>query len=185
MLIFVRILLLPLALVLASCATQNATPARDPLVQYRGATVAPPDPTRKISVQDCTKPISMESGNLLCNSDPAVIAMSILNEAYNQFAQQNWNAVIAGTTKVIDMQPGNVTAYATRSGAHANAGNLPQALADSETAIRLDPGFGLAYNNRGYVYELMRRPSQAAPDYEKACGLKVEIGCVNLKRMRQ
>lgn len=183
MLIFVRISLLPVALVLASCATQNAT--TDQSLQYRGAKVAPLDPTRKVSVQDCTKPISPESGNLLCNSDSAVIAMSMLNEAHNQFAQKNWKAVIAETTKVIEMQPGNVTAYVTRSGAHANAGNLPQALADSETAIRLDPGFGLAYNNRGYVYELMRRPSQAASDYEKACGLKVEIGCVNLTRMRQ
>jgi len=26
-----------------------------------------PDPTRKINVQDCTKPVDREAGNLMCN----------------------------------------------------------------------------------------------------------------------
>jgi hypothetical protein len=28
--------------------------------------VPPPDPTRKINVQDCTKPVDLSAGNLMC-----------------------------------------------------------------------------------------------------------------------
>jgi Flp pilus assembly protein TadD len=63
-------------------------------------------------------------------------------------------------------------------------GQLSEALADSETAIRLNPDDGLGFNNRGYVYELMKKTRQAALDYEISCGLKAQVGCANLKRIK-
>lgn len=117
--------------------------------------------------------------------DTAAIANRMLDDATGKFSDGNWGAVIASTSKVIDMAPGNVSAYVSRSGAYANTGRLPDALADAETAIRLNPNDGMAYNNRGYAFELMNKPRQASLDFEIACNLKVELGCVNLKRIRQ
>jgi tetratricopeptide (TPR) repeat protein len=184
--IFVRVMLLPLVFVVASCATRNTDPGRYEMSQYGGDAMTTLDPARKISVQDCTKSFPMDGGNLLCAKDPATIeTINETDEALRNFSEKNWDAAIASATMAINTVPNNVPAYVTRSGAYANVGRLPEALADSETAIRLDHNFGMAYNNRGYVYELMRNSFQASSDYETACRLKVELGCVNLKRMRQ
>lgn len=117
--------------------------------------------------------------------DTAAIAKIKLNEAQTKFSEKNWDGAITSATEAINMIPNNVSAYVTRSGAYANAGKLPESLADSETVIRLNPDEGMGYNNRGYVYEVMKKLRQAALDYEIACGLKVELGCINLKKIKQ
>ncbi len=116
-------------------------------------------------------------------NNPAAFAKFKLDEAQAKFNDKNWDGAIASSTESINIMPSNAAPYVTRSGAYANTGRLQEALADSETAIRLNPDEGFAYNNRGYVYELMKKPREALLDYEIACGLKVELGCVNLKRV--
>ena len=113
-------------------------------------------------------------------NDTAAIAKIKLSDAKTKLAEKNWGGAIASASEAINISPDNAAAYETRSGAYANEGHLAEALADAETAIRQNPDGGLGYNSRGYVYELMKKPRQAILDYEIACSLKTEMGCVNL-----
>ena len=76
-------------------------------------------------------------------------------------------------------------AYTNRSAAYAEKGRLKEALRDSNKALRLDPSFPLAFNNRGYVYELMGETKKAAADYLKSCSLGFDLGCENLARLEK
>jgi Tfp pilus assembly protein PilF len=113
-------------------------------------------------------------------NDTTAIAKIKLSEAKASLSAKNWNGAVASASEAIKVSPDNTAAYVTRSGAYANEGHLSEALADADTAIRKDPDEGLGYNSRGYVYELMKKPRQAILDYEIACSLKAEIGCVNM-----
>jgi tetratricopeptide (TPR) repeat protein len=112
--------------------------------------------------------------------DNAAIAKIKLSEAKNKLSEKNWDGAVTSATEAIHLSPESTAAYVTRSGAYANGGHLPEALADAETAIRKNPDEGMGYTSRGYVYELMKNPRQAKLDYEIACSLKSEIGCANL-----
>ncbi len=113
-------------------------------------------------------------------NDTAAIAKIKLVDAKAKLSEKNWDGAIASATEVIKVAPDNAAAYVTRSGAYANEGHLQEALADAETAIRQNPDEGLGYSSRGYVYELMKKPRLAILDYEIACSLKTEMGCVSL-----
>ena len=106
-------------------------------------------------------------------------------EALKAFNQKNWGSVIALTSEVIKFAPNNADAYITRSGAYANLGNLDDALVDIDKGVKLNPNDPIAYNNRGYIYELKKNKSQAILQYEIACSLKSELGCRNLKLIKQ
>ena len=49
-----------------------------------------------------------------------------------------------------------VLAYNNRGDAWHHKGDLARAIADFSEAIRIDPGYALAYGNRGYVYYKQR-----------------------------
>jgi tetratricopeptide (TPR) repeat protein len=117
--------------------------------------------------------------------DVGQLAQQALDEANRKFANKDWEGVIASTSRAIELQPTNVAAFVTRAGAYANANRLTESLSDAQTAIRLNPDEGLAYNNRGFVFELQKKVRQAILEYEIACGLKAQLGCDNLKRLRR
>jgi len=112
--------------------------------------------------------------------DKAAIAKIKLIEAKNRLSEKNWEGAVTSATEAIQLAPESTAAYVTRSGAYANGGHLPEALADAEIAIRKNPDEGTGYSSRGYVYELMKKPREAKLDYEIACSLKSEIGCAGL-----
>jgi len=113
--------------------------------------------------------------------DSAAIAKIKLGEAKNKLSEKNWEGAVSSATEAIHLSSENTAvAYVTRSGAYANAGHLPEALADAEMAIRKNPDESTGYNSRGYVYELMKKPRLAKLDYEIACSLKYEIGCASM-----
>ena len=62
------LLLIALAVLPAACASQS--PQADNSVYEMGrdkyGPIPDPDPTRSISVQDCTRPVDMDGGNLYC-----------------------------------------------------------------------------------------------------------------------
>lgn len=116
--------------------------------------------------------------------DKLTISKNLLDEARQNFADKKWNLAIDGASKVINLIPDNLEAHITRSGAYANAGFLELALADIEMAIRLNPNDGMAYNNRGFVYEMKKDLRQATLQYSMACRLKIELGCMNLTRIK-
>ncbi len=106
-------------------------------------------------------------------------------EAVKAFTQKNWFEVIELTSEVIKLAPNNADAYITRSAAYANTGKLDDALADIDKGVRLNPNDPIAYNNRGYIYELKKNKSQAILQYEIACSLKSELGCSNLNLIKK
>ncbi|MFV2058457.1 MAG: M48 family metalloprotease, partial [Thiohalomonadales bacterium] len=86
-----------------------------------------------------------------------VAVQTLLDSTYEKFAEEDWEAVISISTKVLDLQPYNVVALVNRAGALAEKGRLRESLQDSNTAIKIDPNYAIAYHNKGYVYELMEK----------------------------
>jgi uncharacterized lipoprotein YmbA len=62
------LLLIALALALPACASGTAPPDNSMYEMGRDeyGPVPPPDPTRRVSVQDCTQRIEADGGNLYC-----------------------------------------------------------------------------------------------------------------------
>jgi curli production assembly/transport component CsgG len=81
------------------------------------------------------------------------------------------------------LDPQNAVAFTNRSAAYAQKSYLVKALKDSNVAIKHDPNFPLAYNNRGYVYELLGNTRKAAADYLKSCSLGLNLGCKNFDKL--
>ena len=107
----------------------------------------------------------------------------LLSDSYEKFKRKDWQGVVALSTRAINLDTGNATAYANRAGALTELGKLSDALADSNKAIQLNPQFGVAHNNQGYVYELMGKHKQAAQSYKNACDLGLKTSCTDYRRM--
>jgi tetratricopeptide (TPR) repeat protein len=117
--------------------------------------------------------------------DTSEIVKTKNEEAVKAFSQKDWVSVIAITTEIIRMDPKNSDAFISRSGAYANTGKLDDALSDVDVAIRLNPNEPAGYNNRGFIFELQKNTNRAILQYEIACSLNFQIGCSNLKRLKQ
>ncbi|MGD9223733.1 MAG: tetratricopeptide repeat protein [Desulfobacteraceae bacterium] len=109
--------------------------------------------------------------------------LELINQSQTAFRNKNWDGVIRATTQVIDLDPQNAVAFTNRSAAYAQKSYLVKALKDSNVAIKHDPNFPLAYNNRGYVYELLGNTRKAAADYLKSCSLGLNLGCKNFDKL--
>ncbi|WP_455206024.1 tetratricopeptide repeat protein [Kaarinaea lacus] len=103
--------------------------------------------------------------------------------SYDRFQQKDWYAVIDVTTQILQLDPSNTIAYVNRAGAHTELGEYEKALDDCNNALIIDPQMGIAYNNKGYVFELMGQLRQAALEYETACTLGVTPSCNDFKRL--
>jgi len=117
------------------------------------------------------------------SADIAREVTQLLSKSYEKFESKDWKSVIALSTRIINLDSGNAAAYANRAGAYTELGKLSEALGDSNKAIHLNPQFGAAHNNKGYVYELMGKHKQAAQSYKSACDLGVKASCTDYRRM--
>lgn len=106
-----------------------------------------------------------------------------LDQSVEGFQRQDWTGVIEATSKVLELDPDNEVAFTNRAGAYAYLGMFEKALQDCDEAIRINPNFGLAYNNRGYTLELMGKQRHAAVEYNMSCLLNNERGCENYRRL--
>jgi predicted Zn-dependent protease len=118
-------------------------------------------------------------------ADIPKIVIKLIDESNECFQKADWDGVIMKTSEALKFDGSNVTAYVNRAGAYANKKMLKEATEDCDKAIRLNPDYGLAYNNRGYVYELLGQTKQAKLDYEIGCNLSIVRSCDNLKRLSQ
>ncbi len=74
---------------------------------------------------------------------------------------KNKNEKLLGTERI----------YNGRGNAYKGLGRIPEALADYEKAIALNPEYLEGYNNRGNAYEALGRIPEALADYEKVIAL--------------
>jgi len=70
-------------------------------------------------------------------------------------------------TRAIALDPPPAT-YSNRGFAHFQLGHYPEALADYEAEIRLNPHDAVVHNNRGRLFHLQGRYAEARHDYEAA-----------------
>jgi tetratricopeptide (TPR) repeat protein len=109
----------------------------------------------------------------------------LTNASYRQFQQKDWKSVVKTTSELLALDPENTTALVNRAGAYTELGLYSKALNDCNTALILDPNMAIAYNNKGYVLELMGELKKAAMEYETACVLGVQQSCSDFKRLSQ
>ena len=63
--------------------------------------------------------------------------------------------------------------------AYYDLGQYRKSIADQNSALRLNPKFANAYNNRGIAYQALKKYRKALADYERALaidpGLKIAL----------
>src|SRR3990172_6865693 len=67
--------------------------------------------------------------------------------------------------------------------AYDSTGELYKAIEAYSKAIALNPENSLFYNNRGISYVMAKQKQKALEDFKKACNLKKDVGCENLKTL--
>jgi tetratricopeptide (TPR) repeat protein len=68
-------------------------------------------------------------------------------------------------------------AWRERGSCYLDLGKYKEAMADYNTALKLDSMDGLAYENRGILYSLKKMKSEALADFGKA--IKLDSSCVS------
>ena len=109
----------------------------------------------------------------------------LTDRSYRQFQQQDWRGVVQTATELLVLDPESTVALVNRAGAYTELGKYTNALDDCNAALIVDPNMGIAYNNKGYVLELMGELKKAAMEYETACVLGVQQSCSDHKRLSQ
>jgi tetratricopeptide (TPR) repeat protein len=107
----------------------------------------------------------------------------LLRRSGEKYQEKDWDAVVRLTSLAIKEEPGSYRAYTIRAESFIQAARFEEALVDSSEAIRINPSFGLAYNNRGYALELMGKREEALVDYRVGCLLGAELSCQNHTRL--
>jgi len=107
----------------------------------------------------------------------------LLTKSAEFFNSEKYNEVITICSRIINLEPNNVTAFTDRCGAEANLGMLKEAKEDCLKSIELNPDYPMAYNNYGYVLEREGNMQEAVIYYEMSCGLGSKLGCQNQEKL--
>jgi tetratricopeptide (TPR) repeat protein len=83
---------------------------------------------------------------------------------------KQYDKAIADYDQAIRIEP-RANFFTNRGDSYQFKGELGTALGDYESALRLDPNFPLAYNNRAVLYAKMGERAKALADYEAALRL--------------
>jgi tetratricopeptide (TPR) repeat protein len=98
----------------------------------------------------------------------------------------NYADAIKAYSKVIELNPRDLTAYVNRGTAYAFLGNYQQAIQDYNKAIELNPQdtatTNAPYFNRGTAYTFLGNYQQAIKDYSKAIELEPREAMAYLSR---
>jgi len=108
----------------------------------------------------------------------------LLEMSNKKFSENSWQEVVELSNNILKFQPTNVVALVNRAGAYAELGELENALKDCNKAISINPDFALAYHNRAYIYELMKKTDIAKLGYETSCELGVAQSCKDAIRLK-
>ncbi|MGZ3580757.1 MAG: tetratricopeptide repeat protein, partial [Syntrophales bacterium] len=109
-------------------------------------------------------------------------AMAYLNRGLVLLDYKQYDNAINDFNKAIEFGPRNAQAYLGRGVALAFKNQYARAIEDLNRAIELNPKLPLAYNMRGMVYAQVGNP-RAVADFQKACDMGFEQGCINRQRV--
>ena len=109
----------------------------------------------------------------------------LLRQSGEKYRNKDWHTVVRLTSLAIKKAPGNYRAFTIRAAAFIQTSRFQEALADSNEAVRLNPSFGLAYNNRGSALEHMGKLEEAMVDYRVGCLLGADVSCQNHTRVER
>ena len=126
-------------------------------------------------------------------ANPQFMAVRIqLPIAYNgrgqvRFNKKDFKDALDDVNAAIEIDPRNPTSFVNRCVINAyGLKEYDKAVDDCSTAIRLTNRSSMAYNHRGYAYEMKKNTDLARADYRKALEIdpKNELAQKNLSRMR-
>ena len=80
-------------------------------------------------------------------------------------AKGDYDRVLQGYTKAIQLNPDDAIAYNSRGGVYYLKEEYESAIVDFTKAIDLNPNYAEAYNNRGVAYHLKEEYESAIADY--------------------
>jgi tetratricopeptide (TPR) repeat protein len=95
---------------------------------------------------------------------------------------KDYDKAIADYDQAIRLQQ-RANFFTNRGDSYQFKGELGTALSDYDTALRLDPNFALAYNNRAVLHKKMGDRARALADYEAA--LRLDPGNENAANGRR
>lgn len=101
------------------------------------------------------------------------------------FKQKKWNSVESYAGQILKVDSNNTDAYINRAAARTELGKYGKALNDCNNALIINPQLGVAYNNKGYIFELMGEVKKAILEYETACQLGIKQSCEDYKRLKR
>ncbi len=103
------------------------------------------------------------------------VTLPLRAEVATDCLSEDWERRILGCTAIID-SPGaspeqKAIAYATRALALSLKGRFEAAIDDYSAAIKIEPNFAVALNNRAWAYHKWGRGAQGLRDVEKSLQL--------------
>lgn len=97
------------------------------------------------------------------------------NDSYLGCFGENASQRVAACTEIIEAPHTDSTsrsmAYSMRALAYSLRHEFDQAIEDYDAAIRINPDFAVALNNRAWAYFKMGRPADGLPDVERSLAL--------------
>ena len=125
-------------------------------------------------------------------TNPKLTAVRIqLPIAYNgrgqvRFGKKDFKDALEDVNAAIEIDPQNSTSFVNRCVINGyGLKEYDSAVADCSTAIRLSDKSSMAYNHRGYAYEMMKSTDRAIADYNAALRIdpKNQLARDNLNRI--
>lgn len=108
----------------------------------------------------------------------------LLTKSREEFANNNYDAVIASTTKLLSLNPESAEAFSKRCEAYIRKEMFQKASDDCAVAIELAPDDPVNYFNIGSLYEQVGDLETASKNYKKSCDLKSDSGCREYERLQ-
>ena len=128
----------------------------------------PSNTTRVAGIVSPISPISPVVPEVVNEGD--VNILGLVEQASDLYNAGNYQEAIKAFTQAININPIPVL-YNDRGNAYLAMGDYGKALADYETAIKLNPSLGYAYYNRGRLKRLQGRYEDSIPDLQKSLEL--------------
>jgi tetratricopeptide (TPR) repeat protein len=148
-----------------------------------GSDSAKTTPAKPLVSNPSTQPSTETGADTDTATQDAVQSWIQKGNAYLKARQ--WQQAISAATGAIALDASLVDSYILRSWAYAENGQTQKAMEDIHSAIGMAPDNGLAYNNLGYVNELLNNRGKAQESYQKACDLNYQPACATARKLKQ